>query len=440
MDVARKDSPVLALLACLGLLGGCAAFGEGVGRAVMSHMGDGPAEDTRACEIEGPAFPGTLGALGRQAGQPPIGSVPGDQRAALKVMMVHGIGTHEPGYSGTLSANLSRALGLDVTAPQTKSIEIQSPTFPGEVLGTLTARRFTDAERVREMIFYELTWSRLSDTAKARIAYDASEVVARQRASFNRAGKSFVNDVAPDPLVYVGAGHERILTAVRQGLCWAYSEDWDGFPAQSQACLTTEPDFGSRIDLDDLVLVTHSLGSRIVLDALQSTAELIETQVGTNPVAARTRARFQNHSTTVFMLANQLPLLQAGFGAVATAGQIPAYCRPDGARFSERLFQRTDVVAFNDPNDLMSYPILDAFVQQDMDARLCPAVTNVTVNIATVTPVLRLGEFANPLEAHSGYDGDERVIGLIAGGLGQPETLPVVNERCSWIRTDESLR
>ena len=38
------------------------------------------------------------------------------------------------------------------------------------------------------------------------------------------------------------------------------------------------------------------------------------------------------------------------------------------------------------------------------------------------------------------YDGDERVIGLITRGIGQPETAAVVEERCSWLEVGEDLR
>jgi hypothetical protein len=54
--------------------------------------------------------------------------------------------------------------------------------------------------------------------------------------------------------------------------------------------------------------------------------------------------------------------------------------------------------------------------------------------------VLGLGEFANPLTAHVDYDDDERVIGLITRGIGQPETSPVVKERCTWLEVGEDLR
>ena len=48
-----------------------------------------------------------------------------------------------------------------------------------------------------------------------------------------------------------------------------------------------------------------------------------------------------------------------------------------------------------------------------------------------------LGEFADPSEAHSGNDNDERVIALIAHGIGQPDTAEIVRQRCTWLETTE---
>lgn len=64
--------------------------------------------------MSGPAFSGILPMLERQDGYPPIGQA-GPERPILKVIMVHGVGTHVPGYSARLSANLAQALGLSVT-------------------------------------------------------------------------------------------------------------------------------------------------------------------------------------------------------------------------------------------------------------------------------------------------------------------------------------
>ena len=87
----------IALLAAAWLLAGCASFGEGVTRGLLARSEE-PAEDTRQCEVSGPAFSGILPLLERQAGYPPIGQA-GPERPILKVIMVHGVGTHVPGYS-----------------------------------------------------------------------------------------------------------------------------------------------------------------------------------------------------------------------------------------------------------------------------------------------------------------------------------------------------
>jgi hypothetical protein len=79
-------------------------------------------------------------------------------------------------------------------------------------------------------------------------------------------------------------------------------------------------------------------------------------------------------------------------------------------------------------------------VRDHVDSRLCPKQVNVTINIAPVRSVLGLGEFANPLSAHVDYDHDERVIELIARGIGQLETAEVVKERCTWLEVGEDLR
>jgi hypothetical protein len=104
------------------------------------------------------------------------------------------------------------------------------------------------------------------------------------------------------------------------------------------------------------------------------------------------------------------------------------------------LFNATRLIAFSDPNDLLSYPIPDRFVRDHVDSRLCPRQVNVTINVASVTDVIGLGQFANPLAAHVDYENDDRVIGLITRGIGQPETAPVVEERCTWLEVGEDLR
>jgi hypothetical protein len=427
---------LLLLSACL--LTGCASFGEGVARGVLAKS-DQPGEDTRRCEVTGPAFAGILPMLERQAGWPPIGQA-GRERPILKVIMVHGVGTHVPGYGARLSTNLAHSLGLTVVAPEAKAFPIETAAFPGETLGALTVTRHTNVARDREMLFYELTWSPISQPAKDAIAFDSTAVYAHRRASLNNVFKQFVNDVAPDPLVYTGTGREQIQTTVGQSLCWALSADWQGLPDEQQLCTPDNPAFASRLDIDEFAFITHSLGSRITTDGLTRLTRYVETAEADYPELRWVTQSFRERDVKIFMLANQLPLLQSGLEPAGVQGAVPATCLPEGADFATRLFRETELIAFSDPNDLLSYPIPDAFVRDHVDSRLCPRQVNVTINIAPVRSILGLGEFANPLSAHVDYDDDERVTGLITRGIGQPETAPVVEERCTWLEVGEDLR
>jgi len=428
------------MLAAALALSGCASFGEGLGRAVLAELQSEPGVDRRACEIQGPPFDGIQSALQAQDGQARIGAGSDAQRSVVKVLTVHGIGPHHPGYAGRTVANLTAALGLNVVSPQIKSIEVTDPDFPDEALGTLTAQRFTDEAFERELIVYELTWSRISDPARAMLQFDSSEMHSRHRAPLNQAGKTFINDRLVDPLVYVGVGRKKILNAVRQGICWSYSTDWNDFPQDSVSCRLDEARFGSRLALDRFFFVTHSLGSRIVLDALETSAEELYAQLDQPAGQAPFLLKLQDQVITLFMLANQLPLLQAGFPPVPVTGQIAAYCRPDSPLYARRIVAQTRVIAFSDPNDLLSYPVPDDFVQYGIDSRLCPTVVNVSLNVAHVTRVGATEAFANPQTAHGLYNDDARVIGMLAGGLGRPESSPEIAERCNWLRVDEALR
>ena len=213
-------------------------------------------------------------------------------------------------------------------APEAKGFPIEAMAFPGEALGELNVTRHTNTARDREMLFYELTWSPISQPAKDGYAFDDTAVYAHKRASLNNAFKHFVNDVAADPLVYTGTGRERIQAAVAQALCWALSADWQGLPDTQQICMPDSPTFASRLDNDEFVFITHSLGSRITTDALQRLARLMKEEAVRHPKFGPLAQAFRERDVKIFMLANQLPLLQSG---LEPAGVRDA-CRPTALR------------------------------------------------------------------------------------------------------------
>lgn len=425
---------VLALFAVLGLAG-CESFGRGVTQAMLEGTGE-PGKDTRACEVEGRPFTGIEPFLEAQDALPPFEEGDTD-RPEVKVLYVHGIGTHMPGHGTALRQNLATSLGLDIRAPRPKRIVIAHPDFPGQDLGEINVTRLTDDARRRDLLFYELTWSPITQPDKDLLAFDKEQDYVLRRAAVNQVMRTFVNDIAPDPLAYAGEKREPILNSVNQSICWMVSRSWSELPdlTENTWCGPGFPGFGERVAMDDFVFITHSLGSRATLDALQ---RLIQISATAGPGMERVADEFAQRDIQVFMLSNQLPLLEAGREGQQVVGQTAAYCGPKATK-AGRFFNKTQIIAFSDPNDLMSYPVPDQFADKYIESRLCPSITNVTINVASVNSLLGLGDVANPLSAHSGYGPDERVGALIARGAGNPNVAPIVAERCTWRETDESL-
>ena len=135
---------------------------------------DGDTKDTRNCEIEGQSFNGIEPYLVKQDKLPPFGE-PVGERPEVKVLYVHGIGTHVPGDGTTLRENLAKSLGLDVRAPRQKRIVIANPNFPDQNLGEINVTRLTDADRKRDLLFYELTWSPITQPDKDLLAFDKEQ-------------------------------------------------------------------------------------------------------------------------------------------------------------------------------------------------------------------------------------------------------------------------
>ena len=92
-----------------------------------------------------------------------------------------------------------------------------------------------------------------------------------------------------------------------------------------------------------------------------------------------------------------------------------------------------NIIAFSDPNDILSYPVPLDFTTNSIDSRICPAVTNVSLNIAAQKSLFDAASFANPLTAHSGYMEDDRVIDLIANGISKKKITPLIEKRCKWL-------
>ncbi len=124
------------------LLSGCAGIAKGVTEAILERSEE---EDTRACHIEGPASFGLEPLMQAQEKE----RAAGQSTRTLKVVMVHGIGRHLPGYSARLTEHLMRELELDVKEEDYKEMVLRDPEIRDGPLGTLRISRHMNKARTR---------------------------------------------------------------------------------------------------------------------------------------------------------------------------------------------------------------------------------------------------------------------------------------------------
>ena len=401
------------------MLTGCSSFGYGVAEAIMDHNQQ---NDTRICEVTGRTFSGLEPLL----------------KDGLKVLMVHGIGDHTPGYSAELLNKLTLEMGLNQKSAGYKTITLFDQVDTTKSLGTIRVHHYFNEDRSKTLLFYELLWSSITQEAKKIIAYDSTGEYAHRRADINNQLKIFSNETMPDSFLYLGDHRQDILTSFIQAYCWMAASNW-----QDLANHTTRPcdfhaeGFADNLQKNHYAFITHSLGSRITIDGLQRMAKFLgngsEVYHGSIKKPQSAIQVLKQKNTYIFMLANQLPILQLGRKKAEVTQQYADYCLANGSHFQDRIYQSTQLIAFNDPNDLASYPIPHGFSQKYLDSRLCISTSNVEINIAKVTDLLGFGTFANPLTAHSGYKSDARVVAIIAKGIGTNETAEIVKNRCTFL-------
>lgn len=432
--IARNFSTAFIVCCFLLFFSGCSGISKGITEAVIE--GSSPAENSKTCYVHGRPFSGLAEFL---AHQETTDSPDRTQRPVLKILKVHGIGSHIPGYSTRLAENLALNLDLTLVDEQTKRITIIGQNEGKRELGILSLNRYRDTSLQREMIFAELTWDPIVAEEKAELSFDNSNEYSFRRTFLNNSLKLFVNDTIPDVLMYGGTSRLPIQRAVGQAMCWLMSHDWQDLPDSGQKfCNDSSPESLSRIH-DDFVFITHSLGSRITVDVLQLIASAVAARAENDPSWRSIMQTLQGKELTLMMLSNQLPLLQMGQPAPEVSGRIADICNTQAPVSPQRMFKAIRLVAFSDPNDLFSYAVPQSFLEEQVDSRLCPSLTNVILNVASVNKLFG-GEFANPLTAHTEYDADPVVIDLISQGIGTSNQNTNAVDSCTWIETIPAKR
>lgn len=257
---------------------------------------------------------------------------------------------------------------------------------------------------LKRMLDFDDAWSR--DTPDGQFTY--------QRATINAGLKaSLINGCLADAVIYAGQYGKVLKKAMRQAICIALSDeaipedDCERGVLPAQATANPTP----------LVFVTESLGSKLMADAV------LHWEVDDRSGAARIQAFATALAPTrqIFMMANQVPMLH--LAGVRTAGEARCLVR-GGLHGLVGLINSTkaadapalSVVAFTDPNDLLSYRLpLDYFTRCGIDA----TVANLIVSNA---PEI-LGAVENPYPAHTDYEANAAALrylwcGTVNRGIG----------------------
>jgi hypothetical protein len=308
----------------------------------------------------------------------------------VDLILVHGMCTQDPGWAERSIARIAGALSSHVLAA--------SPAPAASAGGIEVVER---SQRIGggTLHYHALLWSPLTADLKRQLDYDhtgqptdcaAGQVCKPKRAALNGSVKDrLLNDCLADAVIYQGASHDAIRDAMVETV---------------SRILAANPERDGT-----LVVVAESLGSKMLFDAL---ASMLESKQPRTQALGRLAAR---RLGLVYMAGNQLPILGlAEQDLVARA--MPAQDalqrflelrRRQPAQRTERL-QRLALVAFTDPNDLLSYRLLPArYAAPEV------AVADVLVSNARTW----LGLIENPVAAHLDYLANPAVGELIACGF-----------------------
>lgn len=312
--------------------------------------------------------------------------------ARADILLVHGMCTHDESWARSSLETLAKELGAQ--PPEITQIRVP------ESQAVVFVANF--AARAGSVHASAILWSPITASLKSQLCYDETDksplcVHSRPypytRATLNRQMKdTLLNDCLSDALIYQGESRELISQQMQKAILVAESSAQSG-----------------NNDRVPLAVVTDSLGSKIAFDALyKMTISSDETQRSAG-IATLER------TTLVFMRANQLPILGLADQVIATPGmRAPSQTRypadPLGAALSRTRSranaQPRQVVAFTDPNDLLSYILTPSGLGNGYEI----------IDVVVSNQPTLLGVVERPDTAHTTYAANPAVLRLIACG------------------------
>lgn len=239
-----------------------------------------------------------------------------------------------------------------------------------------------------------LHWNDLTSLRKSDLAsIDNDPNLAENRAGMTKIiRQELINDGFSDALMYTGVYRKPIINRVINNL---------------KKMNDAQPDAIN-------IFITFSLGSSILVDTIKELEKRNELKL------------LKNKVEMVYMLANQIPLINLGTQEINTLFKVKSTTPSQYSQLEKVLnipvnLEKSEdpkirVVAFTDPNDLLSYPL-----DPDSMGNLKNMYVNAAVSIAKKTyylPFFKQYGVVNYLEAHTGYVHNPTVNNLLLYGYG----------------------
>lgn len=341
---------------------------------------------------------------------------------SLDLFVVHGMCHHDKGWAVDELERIAQASG-----GRASELTANEGTPPG--ISTYSRTIELPQGSVRA---HALVWSGLTNPLKDRLCYDR----AKNRTSCdappppqddtrykpyrdlaNRFAKeTLVDDCFSDAVVYLGKSRNAIQARFQEALASTRSQSFG-----VKTALGSSPFRASQANLDGMVVLSSSLGSKLVFDAIQqmTRSEDADKKAAGTLLWSRMRG--------AFMAANQIPLLSLSDEDALAANRLAPVAPKEGEYAPDPLASLLSaqepwnlhgmagrpplpVVAFSDPNDLLSFSTRPYVAQLPTNERY--RAVDVQVRNAW-----SLGLFANPVTAHTGYLDNPQVLKVLLHGI-----------------------
>lgn len=344
------------------------------------------------------------------------------EHPSVELVVVHGMCRHdEAGWvDQEWTPQLTRALGL--AERELGARPVVAPIERDAVFST--KRKYQLGSR--EIRATYVLWSGATDPLKDSLAFDnlrqeGGEYLYKRALLNARFKRRLVNECLSDPVIYAGQHGAALREAIKREICKALGLSYD---SANRTCAVGTAEQRT----DPVLLIRESLGSKLAFDAL------LELQASNEKAAKAALGRVR----AIHMFANQLPLLRLAESpdnapltgrsglALTPRDTLMEIARALSESHRGELRQQdVQLIAYSDPNDLLTYALPNKGQQWPDGIRVANVVVS---NAGTFMGFL----FENPHAAHTGHKANDRVMSLAICGkekracrqLGKRENKP----------------